>query len=92
MNGVYVTIPVEEAIRRAEARGDKTNRYVPVDRIVSIHRKVSQILPQIAAEFDSVKLYDNSGSEPVLIATGGNGKGLQPIDQKLFDDFINKGK
>lgn len=92
VNGVYVTIPVEEAIRRAEARGDKTNRYVPIDRIVSIHRKVSQILPQIAAEFDSVKLYDNSGSEPVLIATGGNGKGLQPIDQKLFDDFINKGK
>lgn len=92
VNGVYVTIPIEEAIQRAEARGNKTNRYVPVDRITNIHKKVSQILPQIAAEFDSVKLYDNSGSKPVLIAVGGNGKGLQPIDQKLFDDFINKGK
>lgn len=92
VNGVYVTIPVEEAIRRAEARADRTGRHVPIEKIVDIHRKVSQILPQIAAEFDSVKLYDNSGSKPVLIATGGNGKGLQPVDQKLFDDFINKGK
>lgn len=92
VNGVYVTIPIEEALRRAEERGKRTGRFVPRDRIISIHKKVSQILPQIAAEFDNVKLYDNSGSKPVLIATGGSGKGLKAVDKKLFDDFIKKGK
>lgn len=92
VNGVYVTISIEEALRRAEDRGKRTGRFVPMDRIISIHKKVSQILPQIADEFDNVKLYDNSGSKPVLIATGGSGKGLKAVDKKLFDDFIKKGK
>ena len=92
VNGVYVTIPTELALSRAMERAAKTGRMVPVSQITTIHRKVSQILPEIASEFDSVKLYDNSGSTPRLIATGGSGKGLTPVDEQAYNDFLKKGQ
>ena len=90
----YVTIQIEEAVRRAAERAKRTGRNVMENVIIEKHKKVSRTLPIIAPKLDSVKLYDNSGSKPVLIATGGSGKPLSPEpgqEQKL-KDFITKGE
>ena len=94
IEGHYITIPTNEAIKRAEIRAAGSGRKVFPEVVTDIHRKVSQILPQTAHLFDSVKLYDNGGSGPVLIATGGNGKGLTPEPgmEKLYNDFLDKAK
>jgi predicted ABC-type ATPase len=93
VNGVYVTVPTEVAVKRAVGRGKETGRYINKRTIRNIHSKVSQILPKIADKFDDLKLYDNSGSVPVLIATGGGGKGLSPVpgQEQRLREFIAKG-
>ncbi len=93
VDGVYVTCSTEEAIRRSDARAAKTGRKVNHDTIRDTHRKVSQILPQVADKFDTVSLYDTGqGGKPVLIATGGNGKGLTAVkgQEKAFQAFLDK--
>jgi predicted ABC-type ATPase len=94
VNGVYVTVPIETAVKWAEIRGQKSGRHVDPDTIRDIHAKVSRILPQIADKFDDLKLYDNSGDTPILIATGGNGKGLSPApgQEEKLREFIAKGR
>jgi predicted ABC-type ATPase len=92
VNAVYVTCSLEDAISRSNARGDKTGRYVPKETIISTHAKVSQIFPRIQSKFDSVKLYDTSGNQTKLIATGGGGKELTVLDQAAYDAFLAKGK
>ena len=92
VEGIYATVPTDVAISRALARAEKTGRYVNLDTIRDIHKKVSQILPEIAAEFDIVKLYDTTDGA-ILIATGGNGQPLTPIPgyEDLFEEFLKKG-
>lgn len=92
VEGIYATVPTDVAISRALARAEKTGRYVNLDIIRDTHRKVSQILPEIAAEFDIVKLYDTTDGA-ILIATGGNGQPLTPIPgyEDLFEEFLKKG-
>ena len=93
VEGVYVTCSTEEAIKRSDVRAAKTGRKVNHDTIRDTHRKVSQILPQVADKFDTVSLYDTGqGGKPVLIATGGNGKGLTAVkgQEKLFQAFLDK--
>lgn len=67
-------------------------RLVSPDNVVRTHAKVSNVLPQIADKFDDVKLYNNSGEKPVLIAKGGNGKAITPVKgkEKAYVDFVNK--
>ncbi len=62
------------------------------DRAEMVHRS-TQILPECAHLFDEVKLYDTT-NEAILIATGGNGKGLAaaPGQEKLFEEFLKKAK
>ena len=87
------TTSIKNAIDRARARGEKTGRVVPIKEIRSIHRAVSNILPQIASEFDNVKLYDTSErGKAVLIAEGGGGKPLTVYNKKLYARFTAKGK
>ena len=93
VEGVYVTCSTEEAIKRSDARAAKTGRKVNHETIRDTHKKVSQILPQVADKFDTVSLYDTGqGGKPVLIATGGNGKGLTAVkgQEKLFQAFLDK--
>lgn len=91
--GVYATVPTDVALKRATERGIKTGRVIRPEVITNTHKKVSQILPECAHLFDEVKLYDTT-NEAILIATGGNGKGLAaaPGQEKLFEEFLKKAK
>ena len=89
VNGVYVFKPVEDAIVANFAR----ERTVNPKMLVETHSKISTILPEIARDFDDVKLYANvrRGEPPILIATGGSGKDLTVLDQGLYDQFLANG-
>ena len=92
VEGHYVTLPTDVAIKNAQLRGDKTGRYVPETFIRETHAGVSQTFPVIAHRFDKVNLYDTSvQGKPKLIATGGDGV-LDILDQKAYDSFVAKGK
>lgn len=93
VEGIYATVPTEEALRRSAERGKQTGRHVPEWIIAETHKKVSNILEQTAHLFDSVSVYDTS-NEVTLIATGGSGKDLTPTEgnEELFNAFIDKGK
>lgn len=86
VNGVYVFKPVEDAIVSNFAR----ERTVDPMMLVDTHRQISKMLPEIAADFDNVKLYANmkKGEPPVLIAEGGGGKGLKILDDGLYKQFL----
>ena len=90
VNGAYIFKPVEDAIIENFTRG----RTVNIKMLVNTHKAISMILPEIAKDFDDVKLYANmkKGVPPVLIATGGGGKGLTIHNQELYDMFINNGE
>lgn len=94
VNAVYVTCDTETAVQRARSRGEQTGRFVSENAIREIHKAVSQILPQCAAKFDSGELYDNSGSGSnlILIATFGGGKGLTatPGNEGRLRKFLDK--
>jgi len=90
VNGCYVTCPTKMAEERAIARAKEKGRDVPVDRLRSIHRSVSEIFPQIASEFDHVTLWDTRGDKPVLIAECHRGQEIDIKDQKLWDEFTAK--
>lgn len=87
VNGVYVFKPVEDAIVGNFAR----ERTVNTEMLVDTHKAISNILPEIAKDFDNVKLYANmkKGEPPVLIAEGGGGKDLQIINQDLYNKFLD---
>lgn len=91
-DAVYVTVPLELALARAASREAKTGRHVPREIIESIHAKVSQIFPKVASEFDNVRLYDTSGEEPILIASGTRGKELTIHDKMRYGTFLAKAK
>lgn len=105
--GEYVTVDVDEALRRNELRYEaakekyekglsKVPPRLPDAKIVkSIHRKVTDISVECASEFDSIKIYDNNGargSAPTLIATGGNGKPLSAVNKPLLQKYLDKGE
>jgi predicted ABC-type ATPase len=94
--GSYVTIPTDEAVRRAEERGKGSGRVVPVDQIRQTHIGVSKVFPQAVEEglFDEVELYDNSGpkgSQPVKIFEHRDGKSTIH-DQAAYEAFLAKGE
>lgn len=86
VNAVYIYTPVENAIEQSKNR----DRKLDEDLVVDIHRKVSEIVPQIAKDFDDIKIvYNKKGETPKVIAEGGNGKPLRAIDKKLYQDFLD---
>ena len=96
----YGTIPVEEALERnwnryigAKANGENA-RLVSGEDVVRTHSAVSRILPELSKKFDGVKLWDNSGKDPVLIAEGGNGVDLKVNSSynKEYLAFLEKAK
>lgn len=91
VEGIYATVPTDEAISRATKRAIKSGRKVPTEIIRHTHKKVSQILPECADKFDDVKLFDTTG-DAVLIATGGNGSGLEAVigQESNFAKFLEK--
>lgn len=92
VEGIYATVPTDEAVSRSMKRAESTGREVPEDLIRETHAKVSRILAEVAEEFDSVLLYDTS-EDVTLIARGGGGSGLVAEEgkEKALGDFIAKG-
>lgn len=90
----YVTCSIEEALNRAKTRAAKTGREVPYDVVINTHKKVSEILPQIASICDDVQLWDTNGKKPKLIAVGGKGRELTPIKgcRDKVNEFLDKTK
>lgn len=60
----------------------------------SCHKKVTNILLEVADKFDNVELYDNNGAKgsTKLIATGGRGNKLTAVkgQGKAFMKFVEK--
>lgn len=98
----YGTVSVEEGLERNWTRyismieGGISPRLVSGDEVVKTHAKVSQILPELSKEFDSIKLYDMSDKPPRLIAEGGSGKSIDeninPSYNKEYLAFLEKAK
>lgn len=100
VEGVYVTIDTEEAVRRNQQRYEdakkagKNPRLVDQDTVRQIHADVTKISVQKASEFDSIVLIDNNGpkGQSKIIGRGGNGKGLTPVpgEEKAFQSYLDK--
>ena len=90
VNGVYVTVPTQTALDRALARGKETGRFVSPDVITNTHVGVSRTFPAITNQFDSLKLFDTSGT-PKLIASGTRDN-FEVLDPTLYQAFLDKGK
>lgn len=92
--GEYVTIPTEEAVRRATERAERTGRKVPMDTITGTHRAVSEVFPQLAGAnaFDELRLWDNSnadGAGPRLVYEKVDG--VERVhDPVAYADFLAK--
>lgn len=92
VHGVYVTIPIEEAIRRSDLRGEQTGRFVPHKVMIDTHRGVSRVFPEAVKKnaFTTVKLFDNSFSPPVLVAEKRDGEVFRVINEDLYAAFLAK--
>lgn len=94
VEGAYMTCPTDVAIQRSIARGKKTGRVVKIKAIKNIHRDVSRIFPQVAKEFDHIRLYDSNqgdGKPAKLIAECYRGQEITVHDKALYDAFLAKG-
>jgi predicted ABC-type ATPase len=87
---VHVTIPVEEAIKRAQERAQKTNRKVPLDKIIKTHKGSTETFIRLLNDgiVDDVKLYDNTGKNPELIFDSTKKPAI--LDKEKFKQFLNK--
>jgi len=87
----YVTIDIDDAIRRATKRAQGSGREVPVDVIRGTHESVSRVLPEAIKRdlFDEVRLWDNTGTPPELIyeKIGGVERILNP---ERWEAFLRK--
>ena len=82
--GEYVTIPTDEAVKRAKGREEslraagKTVRAVPEETLRHLHASVSRTFPEAikAGVFDEARLWDNNvgkGEKPHLVMEHKNG-------------------
>lgn len=100
VEGKYVTIDTEEAVKRNTARYEdakaegKNPRLVPDEVVRGTHAAVTDISVQAAKHFDSIEIWDNNGArgQQKMIASGGGGKGLKvvPGQEKAFKDYLSK--
>jgi predicted ABC-type ATPase len=90
VNGYYVTTPSDEAVARAQARGEKTGRFVPEAVIRGIHKSVSQVFPELAEQMDSAILYDTSTRDPVVVGRKESGGSWTVSDESKWRAFLDK--
>lgn len=89
--GIYATVPIEEALARAQARGEKTGRFIPPAYLEETHRSVASIVPDLAPSFDGFELYDTTTKPPTLLARNVGGK-LVVVNQTGYRAFLALGK
>lgn len=87
---IGVTIPVEEAIRRAEERRKRTGRNVPKEIVIKTHTGSTATFLQLIEDgiVDDMVLWDNSGEKPILIYDSKQNPPI--IDEKLFNEYKAK--
>lgn len=101
IEGEYVTVNVDEALRRNQARYDhavekgEPARLPPPAYVEKCHAKVTDISVEAAHLFDKITIWDNNGPKGSTkkIAEGGSGKGLKsvPGEEQAFNDYLSKG-
>lgn len=91
VSGLYVTIPTDTAVVRATKRAMKSGRWVPEPELRAQHRNVSANFVDVAdlPFVRDLKVYDNSGDAPQLIASGGGGR-LNIHQQEAHTRFLGK--
>ena len=92
--GEYVTTSIAEAQQRADARGQRTGRFVPPTALREMHRAVSGIFPEAVKQglFDKARLWDTSGplgSKATLVAKS-TGRVLTVYDTGMWNSFVEK--
>jgi predicted ABC-type ATPase len=92
-----MTIPTDEAVRRAHKRAERSGRMVPEDVIRESHAGVSQNWEAVRnLDFADVQLWSNDvgpGADPILVARVPKGT-TEPVilDQRQYDAFVAKAK
>lgn len=86
----YVTVPTSVAQERAHQRGLDTGRVVDPEVVRHLHKGVSKIFPQVAGNFDTASLYDNSGDTFKKVASKSHGGSFKIHDAPAYHDFLKK--
>lgn len=88
---VGVTIPVEEALKRAKARAERTGREIKPDVIIAAHKGSTETFLKLLGTriVNSMKLYDNTTVPPTLIYDNSTG-GFPVKDKVKFEQFKSK--
>jgi len=79
-------VVAEECVRRAEARAEKTGRYVPRHIVEDCAAKVGKNFLELTKDFDSFHLFDNHEKKPRLIMKAPP-KPPKIVDAALFEKF-----
>ncbi len=92
LTAYYVTVDTDTAVKRSNARGKETGRYVPESLIRNSHKLVSQVVPQGIAEglYDNFELYDTN-SEGLKHVASAKGTKLTIHDKAAWKRFLKKG-
>lgn len=90
----YVSLDSSLSLKLAQARYEKTGRFVPLNYVEKVNREVSILIPEVIKNktFDELYLWDtNINGKPRLILKQINGK-LTMYDKALYERFLNKTK
>ena len=89
VNGIYVSIPTDEAVRRAEARGARSGRFVPETYLRNTHAAVSSTYREVYQGFDTSSVWDMQSRDPKLLGTW-DGERLKISNRAGWDSFMAK--
>lgn len=90
VHGYYATVPTDVAVERGMTRGRDRGRFVPEAVIRGTHVSVSSIFEEVAADFDTVVLYDTSeGARPLARMKRGDSD-IEILDPAEYAAFIAK--
>jgi len=89
----YVTVDTETAVKRSNARAEKTGRVVPEAVVRATHASVSRVLPEALQRglFDEVTLWDTNGSKAKAIMSA-RGSEVTIHDASAWNKFVAKGE
>ena len=93
VDGRYVTVGTDEAVRRAMARAKQTGRMVPEPVIREIHAGVSHTLADLVSKddgFDTLQLWDTEGAKPVLVGQKPHDGNWSVLDHGAWQRFLDK--
>ena len=100
VDAYYVSAPIEVAVERAEWRaangkGSDRGRAVPRKTIEHTHMAVSEIVPQVADEFDTFVLFDTNvdfGRPPNMLARKEREQRLEIMFEGGWQEFLDKAR